>query len=158
MVIDTLFLIASAALGWGLSLATYRLFATRNGWPMGEVHRETPALPVMLGLFATVVAFLFAAARGIDTGGWAIPILGIMLAIFWTGFLGVTSQVSLFLAPAAAVLLVLGWASARGPGDSDSLLRQTYIDPRGTVIVDEKGRVETLPRVKDGARVVVPVR
>jgi hypothetical protein len=34
--IDERFLLAVAALGWGLSLSTYRVFARRNGWPMGR--------------------------------------------------------------------------------------------------------------------------
>jgi hypothetical protein len=40
-----------------------------------------------------------------------IILFGILLAIFWTGFLRVGSQVSLFLAPVATVLLITGWLS-----------------------------------------------
>ncbi len=36
--VDHLFLLAVGALGWGLSLATYRLIARRNGWPLGAVQ------------------------------------------------------------------------------------------------------------------------
>ena len=38
-------------------------------------------------------------------------VVGILLAIFWTGFLRVGSQISLFLAPIASVLLITGWLS-----------------------------------------------
>lgn len=155
MIIDTLFVLASAAFGWGLSLATYRLFAVRNGWPMGEVQAETPAIAVLLGLFAIVAAFLFAAARGTDYGGWAILVMGLLLALFWTGFLRVASQLSLFLAPVAAVLLLLGWAHVTFPGGREVVPTRTYFDTRpnsGPVIIDEKGRVETLPRVPPRAQ------
>jgi len=52
---------------------------------------------------------LFAAARGVDYGGWIIVVGGLLLAIFWTGFLRVGSQISLVLAPLAATLLLMGW-------------------------------------------------
>lgn len=155
MIIDTLFLLASAAFGWGLSLATYRLFAIRNGWPMGEVQSDTPVIAVLLGLFAIIAAFLFAAARGTDYGGWAILVMGLLLALFWTGFLRVASQLSLFLAPVAAILLLLGWAHVTFPGGRELVPARTYYDTRpgsGPVIIDEKGRVETLPRVQPRAQ------
>jgi hypothetical protein len=109
--IDNLFLLAVAALGWGLSLATYRLFALRHGWPMGALQIDFPAIPALLGLFAIIIAVFFALARGADSGGWVIVLFGILLAIFWTGFLRVGSQISLFLAPIATVLLIAGWLS-----------------------------------------------
>lgn len=155
MIIDTLFLLASAAFGWGLSLATYRLFAIRNGWPMGEVQSDAPVIAVLLGLFAIIAAFLFAAARGTDYGGWAILVMGLLLALFWTGFLRVASQLSLFLAPIAAILLLLGWAHVTFPGGRELVPARTYYDTRpgsGPVIIDEKGRVETLPRVQPRAQ------
>ena len=155
MIIDPLFLLASAAFGWGLSLATYRLFAIRNGWPMGEVQSDTPVIAVLLGLFAIIAAFLFAAARGTDYGGWAILVMGLLLALFWTGFLRVASQLSLFLAPVAAILLLLGWAHVTFPGGRELVPARTYYDTRpgsGPVIIDEKGRVETLPRVQPRAQ------
>lgn len=155
MIIDTLFLLASAAFGWGLSLATYRLFAVRNGWPMGEVQSDAPVIAVLLGLFAIIAAFLFAAARGTDYGGWAILVMGLLLALFWTGFLRVASQLSLFLAPIAAILLLLGWAHVTFPGGRELVPARTYYDTRpgsGPVIIDEKGRVETLPRVQPRAQ------
>ena len=39
----------------------------------------------------------------------AVVLFGVLLAIFWTGFLRVGSQISLFLAPVATVLLIAGW-------------------------------------------------
>jgi hypothetical protein len=110
--IDNLFLLAVAAFGWGLSLATYGLFARRHAWPMGALQIDFPAVPVLLGLFSILIAIWFATTRGVDAGGWVIVLFGILLAIFWTGFLRVGSQISLFLAPVATVLLITGWLSS----------------------------------------------
>ena len=107
--IDNLFLLAIAAFGWGLSLTTYRLFARQNGWPMGALHADLPAIPILIGLFALTAGLAFAAARGAAFGGWIIILFGILLAVFWTGFLRVGSQIALFLAPVAAALLLVGW-------------------------------------------------
>jgi len=107
--IDNLSLLAMAAFGWGLSLATYRLFARRNHWPMGALHADLPAIPILIGLFALLAGLLFAASRGAEYGGWVIVGCGFLLALFWTGFLRVGSQISIFLAPAAAILLLIGW-------------------------------------------------
>lgn len=112
--IDNLFLLAVASLGWGLSLATYSFVAKRQQWPMGALQVDVPALPMLLGLFAVSNSLWFAAARGSDDGGWIIVLFGALLAIFWTGFLRVGSQISLFLAPVATVLLLAGWAASRG--------------------------------------------
>jgi hypothetical protein len=109
--IDNLFLLAVAALGWGLSLATYGIVAGRQSWPMGALQLDFPAIPFLIGAFSSAIALWFAASRGTDSGGWVIVLFGILLAIFWTGFLRVGSQISLFLAPVAAVLLVTGWLS-----------------------------------------------
>lgn len=109
--IDERFLLAVAALGWGLSLATYRMFARRNGWPMGSLQSDLPAVPVVLGLAAFLAGLLFAAARGAEDGGFIILLFGVLLAIFWTGFLRVGSQISLFLAPIAMALLLVAWFS-----------------------------------------------
>ena len=112
---DLPFFLAVGALGWGLSLATYRMFASRYEWPMGEWHRNRPALPVLIGLLAFLFAVLFAAARGLSGvpgapfAGWAIVLFGCLLALVWTGFLRVASQVSLVAAPVAAVLLGIVW-------------------------------------------------
>jgi hypothetical protein len=118
--IDERFLLAVAALGWGLSLSTYRVFARRNGWPMGSLQADLPAVPVILGLAAFLAGVLFAAARGPEDGGWVIVLFGVLLAVFWTGFLRVGSQISLFLAPVALIFLLLAWFS-----DFDKLLYWT---------------------------------
>lgn len=107
--IDNLFLLAIAAVGWGLSLATYRMFARHNSWPMGALHADLPAIPILIGIFSFLAGLLFAAARGEDAGGIIIVGCGILLALFWTGFLRVGSQTSLFLAPIVTALLLFGW-------------------------------------------------
>ena len=108
---DNLFLLAIMAFGWGLSLATYRLFARSNGWPMGALQSDLPVIPILLGITALVAGLIFATARGVEEGGWYIVIFGLLLAVLWTGLLRVGSQIALFLAPAAAFLLLLGWLS-----------------------------------------------
>ena len=112
MIFDILFFASAAAFGWGLSLATYRLFAMHYGWPMGDLHVNRPTLPVLLGLACLIVGFVFALQRGGELGGWAILFMGLVLSIVWTGILRVASQTSLFLAPAATVLVVVGWVLA----------------------------------------------
>ena len=49
---DLPFVLAIAAIGFGLSLCTYRLFASHYQWPMGEWHESRPALPILIGLAA----------------------------------------------------------------------------------------------------------
>ena len=61
--LDVLFLAAFLTLGLGLSLATYRIFAVRNDWPMGELHANKPLVPILLGVFAIAIAVLFAGDR-----------------------------------------------------------------------------------------------
>ncbi|MEO0790968.1 MAG: hypothetical protein AAFR70_11290 [Pseudomonadota bacterium] len=117
MVPDLLFVFAALAIGLGLSLATYRIFALQNEWPMGELHAERPLVPVLIGVFALVIGFLFAAARGPADGGWWIIAAGALFAIFWTGFMRVAGQLSLFLAPIATVILLLAWIGVRPPSD-----------------------------------------
>jgi len=110
--IDVGFVLAVVAFGWGLSLATYRAFATRCGWPMGAWQVDWPALPITLGLLCTLLAGLYAAARGYGghtISAWAIPVFGLAWAVFWTGFLRVGAQSALLLGPPAAVLLLLRW-------------------------------------------------
>ncbi len=107
--VDSMFIFAILALGFGLSLATYRPIARRHGWPMGTMHEEIPPVPVVIGLFAILAACAHAADRGLASGGLIIVVSGVLLAAFWTGFLRVGSQLSLFLAPLAALLLILRW-------------------------------------------------
>jgi hypothetical protein len=107
--IDLLFFLAVGALGWGLSLATYRTLATRNGWPMGEVQEAHPGAAMLLGLGALAIALVFAAARGSGEGGWVIIVFGLGLGAFWSGFLRVGAQTALLLAPLAAAALLLAW-------------------------------------------------
>lgn len=131
--IDNLFLLAIGAFGWGLALATYRLFARRNGWPMGALHADLPVVPIAIGILALLAGLLFAAARGAAYGGLVIVICGIGLAVFWIGFLRVASQISLFLAPISAVLLVFGWlAVPLGYGRADWAYKHPsdYLGPR----------------------------
>ncbi len=112
---DLPFFLAVAAIGLGLSLMTYRWFAVRYDWPMGTWHRNRPALPILIGLLAFLGGCLFALARGYSNvpgavlAGWSIAGFGFLLAILWTGFLRVASQVSLLAAPTAAALLMLSW-------------------------------------------------
>lgn len=106
---DNLALLAVAAIGWGLSLATYRLFARSNGWPMGALQADLPLIPVILGILGLLAGLWFATARGADDGGWYIIAFGIILAAIWIGFVRVGSQISLFLVPAVTFLLLLGW-------------------------------------------------
>lgn len=117
--LDLPFFAAALAFGWGLSLATYRIFAVRNDWPMGELHANKPLVPVLLGVFALAIAFLFAAFRAAtpatEMGGWWILPAGLLWAFFWTGFMRVGSQASLFLAPIATFVLVTAWINVRTP-------------------------------------------
>ncbi len=150
--IDNLFLLAIASFGWGLSLLTYRLFARRNKWPMGALHADLPLIPIMIGLFAFLAGTLYAAARGIDYGGWIIVGCGLLLALFWTGFLRVGSQISIFLAPVAAILLLVGWLpfffglneaswAYKKPGDLFRRDANSIVIERDGRILDQKGRV-----------------
>lgn len=110
--VDHLFLLAVAALGWGFSLATYRMLATRNGWPMGVLQASVPVVPMMLGLLSLGAGIAFAAARGGMHGGWVILIFGLALGVFWSGFLRVGAQSALLLAPLAAIFLLWSWLAA----------------------------------------------
>ncbi len=130
--IDVLFLVASLTLGFGVSLATYRIFAERNNWPMGKVHTQRALVPAMFGGFAIVIALLFAGARAYHTfyGGLVILLCGAAWAFFWTGFMRVGSQISLFLAPFGALVLMMAWAFARTPpgyASKNGFVPYTYI-------------------------------
>ena len=116
---DFLFCAAALTLGWGLALASYRIFAVRNDWPMGELHANKPLVPILLGVFSIAIAILFAAARqaapGSEFDGWWIFCAGLVFAFLWIGTMRVGSQVSLFLAPLATLVLTLAWISERTP-------------------------------------------
>jgi len=107
--VDDLFLLAIGALGWGASLATYRALAKRNGWPMGTLQAEQPAVPILIGVTSLGAGIVFAAARGGMHGGWVILVSGLALGVFWSGCLRVGAQTALLLAPLAAVLLIVAW-------------------------------------------------
>ncbi len=117
--LDFLFVVACLTLGFGVSLATYRIFALRNDWPMGELHANKPLVPILLGVFSIVIAFLFAAARqaapdgGLD--GWWIILCGFVWGFLWTGMMRVGAQVSLFLAPLSTLILMIAWIGVRTP-------------------------------------------
>ncbi len=109
---DLPFFLAVMAMGLGLSLMTYRMFATRYEWPMGEWHINRPALPILIGLICVIIAGLFALARfsmGYVESGWGILIGGAIVAFVWTAFLRVASQISLFLAPGMTALMTIAW-------------------------------------------------
>jgi hypothetical protein len=108
-VVDPLFLLAVGAIAWGLSLATYRLIAARNGWPLGAVQAAAPAVPLAIGLVSLSVGLAYAASRGPTHGGLVIVLFGLALALFWSGFLRVGAQSALLLAPLAAIVLLIAW-------------------------------------------------
>lgn len=111
MPVDHLFLFATAAFAWGVSLATYRWFAVLHGWPMGEWQAHRPMAPIAIGIFAVVMAMLFALARGGATV-LTLPFLGILCALAWITLTRVGAQASLLLAPAAIIGLVISWIVA----------------------------------------------
>jgi hypothetical protein len=110
--VDLLFFLAVGALGWGLSLATYRELAERAGWPMGALQAEHPQVPIALGIASLLAGIAFALARGGEQGGWVIVIFGLGLGLFWSGFLRVGAQSALLLAPLSALALLIGWLVA----------------------------------------------
>ena len=105
---DNLSYLAMMAFGFGLSLATYRLFALRNKWPMGALHADMPAVPIMIGLVSIVTGTLFAAAIA-DVRSYIIVGVGFVIAFVWLTLLRVGSQASLLLAPLSTGLLLVGW-------------------------------------------------
>lgn len=108
--VNLLFVLATAAFAWGLSLATYRWFAVHNGWPMGEWQAHRPGLPIAIGIFAMGMALLFALDRG-DATMVVLPLFGLLCALAWTALTRVGAQSALLLAPIAVLALVLGWVS-----------------------------------------------
>lgn len=109
MTINPLFLLATAAFGWGLSLAIYRAVAARFAWPMGSLQKQHPLAVMLIGVAALVFTFLFIFSD--PARRWPVLLLGLLFSLFWTGFLRVASQTALFLAPIAALLLGVVWAS-----------------------------------------------
>ena len=108
-VFDLGFVLAVGALGWGLSLASYRLLAERCGWPLGRWQAERHGLTVAIGLACMGLAALAAFVRisgGDASAGLLIILFGIAWAVFWTGFLHAGAQSALLLAPAAALILL----------------------------------------------------
>jgi hypothetical protein len=108
-VVDHLFVLAVAAIGWGLALASYRELAQRFDWPMGVAQATAPLTVAAIGLAAMASGLLFAMTRGPLNGGFVIMIFGAALAVFWLGFLRVGAQTALLLAPLAAVVLLVAW-------------------------------------------------
>lgn len=107
--IDMMFWLAVCAMGWGLSLATYAFFARLYDWPVGTLHLDLPIVPVLLGLLSAGIAVTFALTRDGDGTGFLIILFGVLLAVFWIGFVRVGSQISLILAPVAAAILYAYW-------------------------------------------------
>lgn len=109
--VDLLFVLATAAFAWGLSLATYRWIAVHNGWPMGEWQAHRPGLPIAIGVFTMGMAAIFALDRGVATLV-VLPLFGLLCALAWTALTKVGAQSALLLGPAALLALVVGWVSA----------------------------------------------
>jgi hypothetical protein len=144
MAMNPLFFLATAAFGWGLSLATYRMVASRNGWPLGDPQANHPLFVALVGVVTLIIAFLYATHghNGPVTTGWIILGLGLLFALFWTGFLRVASQTALLLAPLAAFLLVLGWASTDDlSGDLKSAA--TDLKAIGARVVESEKRIQS---------------
>lgn len=119
MPVDLMFVLATAAFAWGLSLATYRWFAVHNGWPMGEWQAHRPGLPIAIGLFAVLFAVLFALARGGATA-LIVPLLGVLCALTWTALTRVGAQSALILAPITVLVLLGLWIIAADNVDARS--------------------------------------
>ena len=143
MTYNPIFLLAVATLGWGFSLAIYRPLALRCHWPMGVMQSRHPLIIALLGIAALVFVFLFiwmdAPAR------WPVLPLGLLFALFWLGFLRVASQVALFLAPLAAILLGVVWAST-----DDGLREMRAIDDK---LIDRAGKMEQ--RLEERMRIMM---
>ena len=109
--VDLLFFLAVGAIGWGLSLATYRPVAQLNGWPLGSAQTALPALTLGTGVLSALIGLIFALVRGPMHGGLVILLFGLALAAFWSGFLRVGAQSALLLAPLSAVALIIAWSA-----------------------------------------------
>lgn len=107
-----MFILATMAFAWGLSLATYRLFATYNDWPMGEWQAHRPGLPIAIGLFAMASAVAFGLARSSVTGDATaiiVPLFGLLCALAWTAIARIGAQCALILAPLSVLALMAVW-------------------------------------------------
>jgi hypothetical protein len=105
---DLMFVLATAAFAWGLTVMAYRWVAIHNGWPMGAWHSRLPTLPQAIGLAVVAIAVVFALARGWGTT-LVLPLLGVICALGWTMLLKVGAQSALLLGPVAAALVLIGW-------------------------------------------------
>ena len=105
---DLMFVFATAAFAWGLSVMTYRWFAIHNDWPMGAWQSRLSSLPLAIGLAVLAVAVVFALARGWGTT-LVLPLVGLVCAFAWTALLRVGAQSALLLGPVAAALVLIGW-------------------------------------------------
>ena len=143
MTYNPLFLLAMATLGWGFSLAIYRPVARHFGWPMGVMQVRHPLPVTVLGIAALVLTFLFIMMD--PPQRWPVLPLGLLFSLFWLGFLRVASQTSLFLAPIAALLLGIVWAST-----DDGMREIRNIDDR---LIDRAEKMEK--RMEDSMRKVM---
>jgi hypothetical protein len=146
MTFNPLYLLATAAFGWGFSLAIYRPIALRSGWPMGIMQARHPLVVTLLGVAALVLSFLYIMSE--PTQRWPILGLGLLFALFWTGFLRVASQTSLLLAPIASLLLGIMWAAT-----DDGMREIRDIDDK---IIDRAGRIEK--RLEERLRAAIQKR
>ena len=155
MTIDLMFWLATAAFAWGLSLASYRWFATYNDWPMGEWQAHRPGLPIAIGLLAVLFAMLFALARGDETV-LVLPLSGLGCAIAWTALTKVAAQAALILAPLAMLALLTLWmALAVNLPLSDqqsSLAQPAPAAPPGPAATDRDARVSNRDRGINGGQ------
>jgi len=140
MSVDVMFVVATLAFAWGLSLATYRLFAVYNGWPMGEWQAHRPGLPIAIGLFAMAFAVTFGLARASVTGDATaiiVPLFGVLCALAWTAITRIGAQSALLLAPLAVLALLGLWyfsaarldAAGDRPVTDPSLARPVVLPP-----------------------------
>ena len=101
---DAMFVLATAAFAWGLSLVSYRWFARHNGWAMGAWQAAMPAVPQAIGVAVVALAVGVAIARGPGTAVLVL-VLGLAGAAVWTLLLKVGAQSALLLGPLAAALV-----------------------------------------------------
>lgn len=111
--VDHLFFLAVGAIGWGLSLASYRPIAVMAGWPLGVAQERLPTVTSLIAIASIAAGLALAIARGPMEGGIVIVLFGVGLALFWSGFLRVGAQSALFLAPLSALALIVAWALAQ---------------------------------------------